>query len=103
MRTSTPLLALLTRMLCLVPPVALLSAEAQQGKFINPITDVCWKCLFPIHLGGVNITPGNKDYIPYKPSICACAGTPPKVGIPLAFWEPMPSNVPEFIKMPSPP
>ena len=59
------------------------------GKFINPITDVCWKCLFPIHAAGVNTTPGYKDYMSYKNPICACAGTPPKVGIPLAFWEPV--------------
>lgn len=23
-----------------------------QGKFINPITDICWSCMFPISLGG---------------------------------------------------
>ncbi len=63
--------------------------NAEEGKFINPVTDVCWKCLFPIHLGGVNVTPNQKDYSEYKLSICACAGTPPKVGIPLAFWEPI--------------
>lgn len=66
----------------------LLSSCFAEGKFINPITDICWDCLFPIHLGGVNITPNHKDYMDYKLSICACAGTPPKVGIPLAFWEP---------------
>jgi len=62
---------------------------SDEGKFINPISDICWKCLFPIHLGGVNVTPGNKDYMDYKVGICACAGTPPKVGVPLAFWEPV--------------
>lgn len=60
-----------------------------EGKFINPITDICWKCIFPIHLGGINVTPSHADYVKYQPSICACAGTPPKVGIPLAFWEPL--------------
>ena len=33
--------------------------QAQEGKFINPISDVCWECPFPITLSGVNITPGN--------------------------------------------
>ena len=23
-----------------------------QGKFLNPITDICWSCIFPISLGG---------------------------------------------------
>lgn len=64
-------------------------AIADEGKFINPITDICWKCLFPIHLGGINVTPTHNDYTDYKVTICACSGTPPKVGIPLAFWEPV--------------
>jgi len=63
--------------------------QSDEGKFINPITDICWKCLFPIHLGGVNVTPGEKDYMNYQVSVCACAGTPPKIGVPLAFWEPV--------------
>jgi conjugal transfer pilus assembly protein TraU len=62
--------------------------NAKEGKFINPITDVCWECLFPIKVGGVNVTPGYKDQILHKTPICVCAGLPPKVGIPLTFWEP---------------
>lgn len=65
------------------------ATHAEGGKILNPISDVCWTCLFPMHLGGVNVTPGHKDFVSYKPSLCACAGTPPKVGIPLAFWEPV--------------
>lgn len=64
-----------------------------EGKIINPITDVCWSCLFPIHLGGVNVTPGasskSPDHFSYQPTLCACAGAPPKIGVPLAFWEPV--------------
>jgi len=26
------------------------------GRFTNPITDVCWKCLFPIKIAGINVT-----------------------------------------------
>lgn len=25
------------------------------GKFVNPITDVCWSCLFPLSIGGLSI------------------------------------------------
>ena len=25
------------------------------GKFINPITDVCWSCLFPLSIGGTPV------------------------------------------------
>ena len=60
------------------------------GKFINPVTDICWSCLFPIHVGGVNVTPNHRDTVKYSLSpFCSCAGTPPKIGIPLTFWEPV--------------
>ena len=61
-----------------------------RGNFINPITDVIWGCLFPIHVAGVNATPDHKDFVnySYKDKFCACVGAPPKVGVPLAFWEP---------------
>ncbi len=65
------------------------SSSAEQGKFVNPITDVCWGCIFPIHISGANVTPEHKDLVHYKfTPFCSCAGTPPKLGIPLAFWEP---------------
>ncbi len=58
------------------------------GKVVNPITDVCWDCLFPIHFAGQNITPGKKDFVSYGSPLCACKGTPPKAGVPLAYWQP---------------
>lgn len=58
------------------------------GRFINPITDVCWECVFPITVSGVNVTPGKKDLMDYSKTVCICAGTPPKIGAPLTFWEP---------------
>ncbi len=62
---------------------------AKEGKFINPITDVCWDCLFPITVSGVNVTPKSKEAIKYETRICTCKGIPPKIGIPLTFWEPI--------------
>lgn len=58
------------------------------GKFINPITDVCWECLFPITVSGINVTPGHQDQTSYTEKFCFCAGNPPKAGIPITFWEP---------------
>lgn len=60
-----------------------------EGKFINPVTDICWKCIFPIHVSGVNTTPGYKDHSKYSKRVCFCPGTPPKFGVPIAFWEPV--------------
>lgn len=58
-----------------------------EGKFINPFTDVCWKCLFPIHIAGGNITPKYGDFTKYKKKYtCHCKGG--LIGVPVAFWEP---------------
>lgn len=62
---------------------------ANDGKFINPITDVCWGCLFPITVSGVNVTPQYKDQTKYGTRFCICPGVPPKIGVPLTFWEPL--------------
>lgn len=63
--------------------------SAKERGPINPITDVCWDCLFPITVSGVNVTPKHKDFGKSKQRICICPGVPPKAGIPLSFWEPL--------------
>lgn len=61
------------------------------GRLTNPITDVCWKCLFPISVAGIKVVSGDADtFIPSSP-ICFCqrSGIPaPIPGIPIGFWEP---------------
>jgi hypothetical protein len=33
-----------------------------QGRFVNPLTDICWSCLFPMTIGGANVSgPGFED------------------------------------------
>jgi conjugal transfer pilus assembly protein TraU len=61
---------------------------ANEGKLINPITDICWNCIFPLHVAGVNTTRQHQDPVRYNDRFCFCAGLPPKAGIPVAFWEP---------------
>jgi conjugal transfer pilus assembly protein TraU len=60
------------------------------GHFVNPITDICWSCLFPLSVGGLPIWPGSKPDTPNPDlPICAC-GTPiPRIGISIGFWEPV--------------
>ena len=48
-------------------------------RIFNPLTDVCWWCVFPIKLGGIGIPPAGLDttslpVIPYgfPPPICWC-------------------------------
>ena len=62
------------------------------GSFVNPITDICWDCLFPISIGGFDVVPG--DYPDTKnPSmpieLCAGDNSPiPVIGLNIGFWEP---------------
>ena len=62
--------------------------ESSEGKWINPFTDVCWECVFPITVSGVNVSEGYNDYTKYSRAFCFCKGMPPKAGIPLSFWSP---------------
>lgn len=64
-----------------------------QGKFINPITDICWSCVLPIKIGGKYTMldmDKQEDYDSMEGKsrlFCAC-GNPSKVGTTVSFWEP---------------
>ncbi len=60
------------------------------GRFVNPITDICWSCLFPISIGPVNISRSGREdtHNPSQiPCICPRNGIPTP-GVPVGFWEP---------------
>lgn len=69
------------------------SVEANcQGRFVNPLTDICWSCLFPMTIGGANVSGGGFEDTP-NPSgfLCMCPRPPlnlPTPGVPVSFWEP---------------
>ena len=81
------------RFFCLMLLVTAASAAVAScsGKVINPVTDVCWSCLFPIRAAGVTLkssslsTPAT-DATP----LCTCgAGLSLRAGINLSFFEPL--------------
>ncbi len=72
------------------------SAEATcPGKFINPIEDICWSCVFPIKIAG-DMTfmdmDNQEDYDSMDGKgkyFCACGAAPnTKIGVQISFWEP---------------
>ena len=73
------------------------------GRFPNPITDVCWQCIFPLKLGSISVAnmdmeDGNNDEAPL---ICACPEPPPifyRIGLGISFWEP--ARVAEAVQTP---
>lgn len=64
------------------------------GKFINPITDICWSCIFPLSIGSMKVSSRglpDTDNPSTIPCICPknIGGVQiPTPGIPVGFWEP---------------
>jgi conjugal transfer pilus assembly protein TraU len=56
------------------------------GRFVNPISDICWSCIFPIAIGeGVKVSSGEDTPNPGG-LVCYCNS---RIGIPISFWEPV--------------
>jgi len=70
------------------------SATCRSGGFLNPVTDLCWQCIFPMSIAGIEVMPGPMDNnLPTAAdsSVCGCPAPPPiyyREGIPISFWEP---------------
>ncbi len=88
---------------------ASLPAKAGGGcgamPFINPITDICWSCVFPIYIGAMPVaTMGQVDSGAsngYPTPVCVCPkATFPwfRVGIGVTFWEP--ARIAEAVREP---
>ena len=50
-----PAFLLLALALLAALPAGPASAQTCTGRFVNPIADVCWECLFPISIGPISI------------------------------------------------
>ena len=63
------------------------------GRFVNPLTDICWSCLFPLSIGPVKVNSGGREDTENPSHIpCLCPRPPlptPVPGIPIGFWEPV--------------
>jgi len=81
--------------------IVLFSQLFGEDAFINPITDICWECVFPMTIAGVQSEKSDRGFEAIrnlKPSqnqrkdkqlFCFCRGIPPRPGIPISFWEPV--------------
>ena len=72
------------------------SAQAQDtcnGNFVNPVSDICWDCLFPLSVGAIPVVRSNHpDTLNPGSPICFCPiSVPPFIrpGISIGFWEPV--------------
>ncbi len=69
---------------------ALAEGGSCQGHFVNPISDICWDCMFPITIGSADVASGSEPDTsnPGNP-VCICPLTVGyRIGISFGFWEP---------------
>ena len=56
---------------------------------MNPITDICWSCLFLLTIGSASIlSDGQPDIGNPSSPVCYCSN-PPRIGVSIGFWEPV--------------
>ena len=61
------------------------------GRWVNPIDDICWECIFPISIGAFAVSNGQEDIEnPANPTCYCPIAFPPyyRVGLSVGFWEP---------------
>ncbi len=87
LQAGTAFALLLVLTLLLASPKA--RANTCHGQFMNPITDICWSCLFPLSIGGLDIlSDGQPDTTNPTSPVCFC-NNPPRIGVSIGFWEPV--------------
>ena len=84
---------LLACCLCLgYNPPTLAGTAACTGEFVNPISGLCWDCLFPLTIGKVPIISSKyPDTTNPTMPISFCPKPPPifmQVGVNIGYWEP---------------
>lgn len=92
LRLLAPIVALLV--MALAMPAAAQGLPTGPGRcsgsFVNPVTDVCWGCMFPLSLGSLKIWPSSRaDTKNPDLPICACGTPVPRIGLAMGFWEPV--------------
>ncbi len=61
------------------------------ARFLNPITEVCWDCIFPISVGALSMNLGASRPDTNNPNfpLCVCPAFPiPRIGLSIGIWEP---------------
>ncbi|UCQ29568.1 conjugal transfer pilus assembly protein TraU (plasmid) [Edwardsiella tarda] len=61
------------------------------GNFVNPISDICWECIFPMSIGNVKVFSGDAPDTqnPSLPlQICPLVPVGFRIGMAIGYWEP---------------
>lgn len=75
--------------LLLILGASMAEAGTCSGRYINPVTDVCWTCLLPMTIGQTPVAPGTLPDTTNPSSPIGWCGSPiPRVGLNIGYWEP---------------
>ncbi len=83
------------------PRPAAAAGEPCWGSIVNLLTDICWKCVFPISIGPLKVSFGMEDAGDQPPAVCVCPVPGPpwiRIGLGVGFWEP--ARVAEVVRAP---
>lgn len=85
---------LIALIITIIMPISVNAGITCKGHFVNPVTDVCWSCIMPISIGGINIgkgkPPKKRDRKNPKSPLCACTKANIYIpGVAIGFWEPV--------------
>ncbi len=84
MRYKKAIHFILISLICLLGTSS--NAAPCKGHFVNPLTDICWSCLFPLSIGGTSVVHSSLPDTPNASSpIGLCHG---RIGLNIGFWEP---------------
>jgi conjugal transfer pilus assembly protein TraU len=91
MRHATLAAALLLVAVSAQASTGMLGHASCHGRWPNPITDICWQCIFPISIGAFPYSNGQEDI--ENPALPVCFCPIPvmpyyRIGISVGFWEP---------------
>lgn len=67
------------------------TVQSCTGEFPNLINDICWSCIFPLRVAGgefIRMDQEDENFGASNRSVCSCSN-PARVGVPVAFWEPV--------------
>lgn len=80
--------AILLCLWCWIAQLQSAGAAVCRGEFANPVTDICWSCMFPMSIGGHPLlSMDQEDTTNPGGLLCSCTN-PPLLGLKTAFWEP---------------
>ena len=91
MRRMLRMLMLMAALASFLPAAPAGASNAGDGHWVNPISDVCWKCLFPMTLGNIRLASGPQPDTsnPGSPIQICPVGVLYRIGLAIGYWEPM--------------